>query len=455
MSSTRPDFLSRGTPARLIPSVSDSKKEERATSILLAALMSVHEFRKAMLQSINQRVGNRTKIEAWTEVVFKDENPAKNKGPDDRPDGLLVINTGKKTWKALIEAKVGNNEVGEDQLLKYIKQAKEHGIDAVITITNQFVVMPTHHPVKVQKNHLRSVDIFHWSWTYIATQAQLLVQKDKIESPDQHFILHEVCKYLEDDNSGKVGFTSMNKEWKDVVQSAFKNSKLNKTSDEVVNTITSWHQEQRELCLKMWPLVGEKVNLKLPRAHRIDPQKRLADDSEKLVKEHLLTSTISIPNAAADLIVTADVARKSVTCGMRLEAPKDKKSSSAKVNWLLRQIPVSDKHDICIKAIRAGRAPDTDKPAELVRQNPSLLEAENSDVPPISFEVFYSVDLGAKFSGNRVFIENLENIVPYFYESVGQHLKAWVPSAPKVKRPEKETIEEEEEIPEEAETTED
>ncbi|WP_386082829.1 hypothetical protein ACFIOZ_06225 [Vreelandella sp. F11] len=326
MREAKPEYLSQGKYARLIPTLADSKKEERATSILLAALMSVFEFRKAMLQSINQRVGNRTKLEAWTEVVFRDEQPIpKKRSPDDRPDGLVVLDTGRKKWHALIEAKVGNESVGEDQLLKYIKQAKEHGIDAVITITNQFVALPTHHPVPINKKHLRSVEIFHWSWTYIVTMAQLLLTQNKIESQDQRFILHEVVKYLEDPNSGKAGFTSMNPEWKSVVQSAFNNTKLNKNSEEVTNTVSSWHQEQRELCLQMWPLVGEKVDIKLSKSHRNDPKQRLADDCDKLANDHQLSSTIAIPNAASDLLVTVDLLKKSITCSMRLEAPKDKK----------------------------------------------------------------------------------------------------------------------------------
>tara|TARA_R110002012_G_scaffold78695_7_gene200488 strand:- start:2667 stop:4031 length:1365 start_codon:yes stop_codon:yes gene_type:complete len=443
MSEARPDYTSQGKYARLIPTLADSKKEERATSILLAALMSVYEFRKAMLQSINLRVGARTKLEAWTEVVFKDENPDKKKGPDDRPDGLIVLDTGRKKWHALIEAKVGSETVGEEQLLKYIKQAKEHGLDAVITITNQFVALPTHHPVPIPKKNLRSIEIFHWSWTYIVTMAQLLLTQDKIESQDQRFILHEVVKYLEDPNSGKAGFTSMNAEWKTVVQSAFNKSKLNKNSDEVVRTVSSWHQEQRELCLQMWPLVGEKVEIKLPRTHRTDPKQRLADDCDKLASDLLLTSTIAIPNAAADLLVTVDVARKSITCSMRLEAPRDKKSSSAKVNWLTRQLPASEKGPaISIKAIRKGQAMDTDKPLEEVRQNPVILDADNTDSQPVSFEIFTSLDLGGKFSGNRVFIEHLEKIVPEFYRHAGQYLKAWVAPAPRVKQVEKDPEEE-------------
>lgn len=444
MSEAMPEYLSRGKYARLIPTLADSKKEERATSIFLAALMSVYEFRKAMLQSINQRVGNRTKLEARTEVVFKDEQPAqKKKSPDDRPDGLIVLDTGRKKWHALIEAKVGNDDVGDDQLLKYIKQAKDHGIDAVITITNQFVALPTHHPVNINKKHLRSVEIFHWSWTYIVTMAQLLLTQNKIESQDQRFILHEVVKYLEDPSSGKSGFTSMNSEWSTVVKSAFNNTRLNKNSEEVVNTVNSWHQEQRELCLQMWPLVGEKVDIKLPRTHRNDPKQRLADDCEKLASEHTLTSTIAIPNTASELLVTVNIIKKSITCSMRLEAPKDKKSSSARVNWLTRQIPSdAEGPTIHIKAIRKGQAMDTDKPLEEVRQYPTILDADNTDSQPVSFEVFTSYGLGGKFSGNRVFIEQLEKIVPDFYRYAGQYLKAWVAPAPRVKPVEKDPEEE-------------
>lgn len=57
-------------------------------------------------------------------------------------------------------------------------------------------------------------------------------------------------------------------------------------------------------------------------------------------------------------------------------------------------------------------------------------------------QVFTSLDLGGKFSGNRVFIEQLESLVPHFYENAGQYLKAWVAPAPRVKRTEKEPEEE-------------
>jgi hypothetical protein len=260
------------------------------------------------------------------------------------------------------------------------------------------------------------------------------LQRDGIDDPDQHYILSQVVKYFNHKSSGKVGFTSMNKEWKDLVQKCRNNSSINKLSTEVINTVSSWHQEQRELCLNMWTLIGEKAEVKIPRAHKKDPNRRLADDCQALANDKILTMTIQIPNAASDIIVNASLVPRSVTCSMKLDAPKDKVRSSARLNWLLRQIPDNLSDDFHIRAFRPGRAPDTYKPINELKQDTDLLEAENSSTPPSSYEVFYTLDLAGKFQGNRVFIEQIEEAVPFFYEQVGQHLRAWVAPPPKVKK---------------------
>jgi hypothetical protein len=177
--SNRPDFLSGGEPARLIPIAADSAREQKSVSVLLAGLRSVLELRQALLKSLNVRVGTNATLEAWTEVVFQNEDKkaAKQK---DRPDGLLILRTGRREWRALIEAKVNNDTIGEEQVSRYLQQAKTHGLDAVITITNQFAALPTHHPVKLPKNATKSVALFHWSWAFIRTQCQLLLKNDSV-----------------------------------------------------------------------------------------------------------------------------------------------------------------------------------------------------------------------------------------------------------------------------------
>ncbi|SOB78190.1 hypothetical protein SAMN04488490_4051 [Marinobacter sp. LV10R510-11A] len=427
----RPDFLSGGEPARLIPITADSAREQKSVSVLLAGLRSVLELRQSLLKSIGVRVGTSASMEAWTEVVFENEDKKAIK-QKDRPDGLLILRTGRREWRALIEAKIGTDTIGEDQVTRYLQQAKAHKLDAVITITNQFAALPTHHPVKLPKNATKSVALYHWSWAFIRTQCQLLLKNDGVEDEDQVFILSEILRYLESDKSGISHFDQMNSEWKDVVNKVKSNAPLAKASDEVQNTIAAWHQEQRDLCLIMSRLTSSDVSLKLKNDHRLDPAKRLKDDADAFCKAPSLQCSLGIINAAADLDVTADLQRRMIYCSMRLTAPKDKQSTKARVNWLLRQLKKADPKGFYIRATRPGKAETTYQPLIDLRDSPELLESDTSNAAATTLEIVYEVDVAGKFSGRKVFVEELEKAVPHFYQEAGQMLKAWAPQPPKI-----------------------
>ena len=104
-----------------------------------------------MIGSLGQRVGVRTKIETYTEVVCANRSAAQK----DRPDGLIVVRTGSREWRALVEAKVGSTELDAEQIEKYRLLAKENDIDCVISISNQFATTPSNHPV-LEVNKSRS-----------------------------------------------------------------------------------------------------------------------------------------------------------------------------------------------------------------------------------------------------------------------------------------------------------
>jgi len=72
-----PEFVKTGEPARLIPVVADTNKEQRTASIILAAMRGVYEFRQAMLRSLGIRVGKRATLHAWTEVTLVNEEKKK------------------------------------------------------------------------------------------------------------------------------------------------------------------------------------------------------------------------------------------------------------------------------------------------------------------------------------------------------------------------------------------
>ncbi len=122
-----------------------------------------------------------------------------------------------------------------------------------------------------------------------------------------------------------------------------------------------------------------------------------------------MQSSVIINDAASDLNIECDLKSRTISVYMRLLAPKDKKSTKARINWLLRQVKDTTSQGFSIRAIRPGSAQDTIKPLEHLRLEPELIESENGKTTATNFDVLYTVDLAGRFSGRKVFIDELEN----------------------------------------------
>ena len=91
-------FLKDAQPARLIPTVADSRKEERIVSVLLATLRVVDLFAEQFLDQFGVRVGKTSELHAHTEVTFE----ASDGSDRDRPDAVLCLLGRRSKWTALI-----------------------------------------------------------------------------------------------------------------------------------------------------------------------------------------------------------------------------------------------------------------------------------------------------------------------------------------------------------------
>jgi hypothetical protein len=242
-----PDFLVTGEPARLFPVGSESSKEVRAVSVFLACLKSIPDLSTNLLATVGVRLGTRAKIRTFTEIGFKGA-PGDGK---DRPDGLIIVESGQKRWMALVEAKIGGAELKYEQIEKYGEIAKSNKIDAIITISNQFVALPDHHPFSLPRSISNHVNLFHWSWQSILTETNLLDIDNKIEDPDQAFILSEFSRFLEHDSTGVATFNQMNKVWREVLKNIEMKNPIRKSDGAIQNTLGAWFEEQRDLCLLM------------------------------------------------------------------------------------------------------------------------------------------------------------------------------------------------------------
>lgn len=421
------NVLKNASRARLIPTVADSKKEERLVSILLATLSATRPFAEQVLNCA-VRVRKTSKLSTYVEVEF----PASDKHGKERPDGILILSTRKDRWTALLEAKTDNAKIDEGQMERYAVIAREYGIDAVITLSNQLVSLPTHIPYSIPKKFTRSCQFFHLSWISVLTQAELVLKDNRELNPEQAYILGEMVRFFEHPQSGIKHFDQMNEEWRPLILGIRERQRYARTSPEIENTVASWHQEERDICLILNRRVGKHIGIRLSQKHQNDPDLRLRKDSDLLASTQELHSSFRIPNAASDLNVTVNLQLRTVSCSMELGAPSDRQRTSARINWLTRQMKNVEGSDVIIRAFwHRGRKPTQAKLSE-VRDNPKCLENGGAGAVLKKFEIVIVQDLAGRFSRRKTFIEDLEKLVPEFYERIGQHLRPWIPPPPKI-----------------------
>lgn len=423
-----PDFVVGGEQARLVPVLADTSKEGRAASVALACLAAVPEFGRSMLSTVGQRVGSRAQMACFTEVVLSN-----GEGRRDRPDGLIVVTTGKRRWSALVEAKIGNSSLDDEQVARYVALAKANGVDALITISNQFSAVPTHHPVKLPKNQLRKFGLFHWSWLSLITRARVILDVEQSLDVDQRFILEETVRFLDHPTAGTKHFDQMNSEWRDVVKGVQRGTRWGRSAPEIESTVGAWHQKQRDLSLQLTQKLSTPVSIGLSRAHVNAPEKRLREDSADFIKNGRLSASFEVPDLASPVEVVADAATRLVSCSVRLKAPQDRKTTKARANWLIRQLGKTPESEVFINAYWPYRQAPLEISLSEARSDPGLFSQGDAKSSVSSFEVKMMRDFAGRFSGSRTFIEDLECLVPEFYRNVAQHLRAWVPEPPKLK----------------------
>ena len=427
MTDELPQTLQDGEPARLFPVLAETSKEGRALSVLLACLGSVDDLARTLLSTLGQRVGVRFRVRVFTEVVLSNAP----EGVSGRPDGLIVVETGRRSWSALVEAKVRRSRLEPAQVEAYLKLAKANGVDALVTISNDFAAVPHHHPIRVARTP-RGVGLYHWSWTSILTHAKVLLAAKSVDDPEQRFLLAELVRFLDHPSTGVMRFDRMDGNWKELVTSVVAGAPLSRSSEAVMDTVANWHQECRDLALKLMVRVNSNVAIRLPQTHRSDPQRRIADDAERLAATSTLAVEFNVPDAASPIKVEADLRTRSIQVHMTLRAPTDRKSTRARTNWLLRQLAGSEPADLHIKAVFPGRSTATQETLAAVRADADTLHASNANLAPTAFEVRLVRDAGGRFAGAKTFVDELERSVLRFYAEAGQRLKNWQPAAPRM-----------------------
>jgi len=415
--------------ARLIPTTgigNEREAELRATSALLAVMTIVRDFSVAVLTPLGASRAKKAEVEAFTEVEVTLQN-----GTKVRPDGLLRVTYGSTTWTALVEVKTGDNHLEAEQLNSYLLAAREIGADKVLSISNEMGIAGAHPTpgLKVRANSRITID--HLAWTELLAHAIQCKVHAGVDDPEQAWILDELIRYLEHPSSGALAMNDMGASWVEVRDGAKENT-LRKTAESVQEVAAKWGELTQYLAIRLQAETGAEVTRILPRSQR-DPKARLARLAEQLADEALLSDRIRIAGAVGDIEIAADLRARRLTATVEVSAPGDKKGRGS-VSWLIRQLGDADP-GLEIEAY----APHARTPvAATLREataDADRLVPEAKDIN--RFVLTYRSEMGqARKTGGRKpgFIDTVLTTVDRLYVEVVQNITPWTPSAPQVKR---------------------
>lgn len=415
-------------PARLIPTTKPGD-EMTLTSIFLSSIRLIKEFRSLLMKPTNISISG--KIYVYTEIDFGQVSNG------ERIDGLLiVVRAGVVREAVLFEMKNKNDELNEDQLLKYLSIAKEVGINNFITISNQFVLAPTQYPIDIKTS--KGMNLYHFSWSYILTIAHILLFENNtnIDDIDQVEIMKEVVAYYEHNISGIYGFSQMKPGWKVIVERIISETQLKSHCPDMKETVESWLQEEKDLALILSRALGLFVKSGETK-FRNNYQARIEHDKKILLNNKCLTSKLVVSNAVSNLNVIAYLDKRSIEMSVYLNAPEDK-MNRGKIGWIKRQLEYAQKcnekeFNIIKDDIRVGifvKFANAPIRIKIEKFDEICDELPSKEIK--YFEIYYIKDLGKKFSSRRKFVEIIEEMLINYYSGIVQNLKKWNKPAPKI-----------------------
>lgn len=411
--------------ARLIPITGikgDQEQERRATSALLAVIQAVPDFARALLKPLGAPAG---RVSAFIEPEFIQ---AEKKV---RPDGLIVVERGAKSWSVAVEVKTNKNDLVADQINAYLDVCRDAGIDALLTISNQVLTLAGGHPTEgIDGRKTKKINLHHYSWIRVLTEAQLQKEHRGVADPDQAWILGELIRYLEAPASGALEFTDMGESWVSVRQ-AIANGTLSSTDKGATSVAQRFESLLRYTSFKLSARLGVEVSPVVSKLAKTDPTKHTREVVTRLAQHSQLRGAIRVEDTIAPLDITVDLRASQVLCSVTVEAPREGRALT-RVNWLLRQLktaPAGTRVETFVK--RGQQAAAACLLGEALEAPDKLLPPENKEI--WSFVVTLISPMGTKRGeGKASFVGSFLGSVDTAYVSLLENLHAWTPKAPKL-----------------------
>ena len=435
---TKQNATMSGHEVRLFPSVhikNDREAELRATASLLAMIHAVSEFGKKI---VRQAGGPGGKLSCFTEIPFQLQRGEGTQPETIRPDGLIEAVRGKKRWVALVEVKVGNNALDQEQINKYHRLARQEGFDALITVSNQPARADDKPPVKLNGHLLKKVSVVHYSWDRLLSEAQVLGRKKAVSDPDQKWMLDEWIRYIDDSKSKIIVPPDLGSHWSSILKAARTNA-LDQSGSELRDVARCWMGYLRKAAFRLRAKLGVNVQIRLSNKEKSDSELHLKRIIANARADGTLSAVFRIPGAVGDIQIEVFLHSRSVRYGLEVAAPTKGKQTT-RVKWMSRQLrSLNLPSDLRVTAGWTAHGLLTSAPASQFVDDPGALLVDRKgvslpkDVNPKLFLLQWTAKLQpSRGRSNAPVLEGISKGLEDFYLRVVEDLVPFVPPAPRL-----------------------
>jgi hypothetical protein len=266
----------------------------------------------------------------------------------------------------------------------------------------------------------------------VITQAQLLREQGAVVDREQRILLSELQRFLLHPSSGVKEFDQMPAAWSEICAQIASGATVSGKNSLAQDVVAGWHQALDRMTGTLSRQIGKQVRVVMSGAEAGDPAKRLKSAVSGLASDACLRTEIAIPGAAARVQIIADIPKRTLSFAMRMKAPGDRKSTKARLSWLLRQLTNAEPADLHIRFAWPGSSPTTQHSMTNLRADSDIAALERPGMAPHSFDVLLVRELGAKFMQRKNFVNDLLQAASLFHASVGENLAAWQAKPPKI-----------------------
>lgn len=383
------------------------ERERRSASALLAVMSGVREFGRELTRRCGAIAGT---IETFVEPQFT------RHGRAIRPDGLVRVRRGSRSWTALVEVKTSTAPLTAEQVEMYVELARTEGFDAVITISNQLLSGSDDLPVEIDRRKLRKVALRHVSWDEIRSVAIHLSMHDKVEDGTQRWVLREFVRYLLHDQSKLQGFTDMGPDWAHV-RDGVKNKTIHPRDKAADGVCRQFDQLIRHIGHDLSCLLGVDVQPVFPR-NRVDSTSRI----QQLTDSGVLFGSLRIPGTVGPLTLSMDLRTDKVSCSTTVDAARTSRAATS-VRQLLRQVPDAPEKLLVQATVSRSAAPPRQVELSTLRDDPQVL-VESEERPPRRFTLTLTSGIGGRGGPARGnVVAATDSLITEFYRDVVQHLR--------------------------------